>query len=154
MNRNHVTGQATVVVNNHFTSHWKSMALVESLQPTFALEADCSVAPIRLYYPRNIAVTNVKVTVSEEGSGNNLAILNFHPISLLYLAFCQGLYSCIPQYPSTKCHAEGISNIQSKYTYFRRYVKTIIYMYICIVQVQFLNQFTLLKNLPYCSIIF
>ena len=29
--RNHVTGQATVVVNNHFKSHWKSMAIVEGL---------------------------------------------------------------------------------------------------------------------------
>ena len=58
------------------------MAIVASLLPTFARKADGSVAPIRLYYPKNIAVTNVKVKVSEEGSGNNFAILNFHPIHL------------------------------------------------------------------------
>ena len=102
------------------------MALVESLQPSFALEADGSVASISLFYPKNIAVTNVKVKVSEEGSGNNFTVLNFHPISPLYLAICQGLYSCIRRYPSTRYHEEGISNIQSKYTYLHRYVKTVL----------------------------
>ena len=126
------------------------MALVERLQPSFTLEADGSVASILFFYPKNIAITNVKVKVSEEGSGNNFTVLNFHPILPLYLAICQGLYSCIRRYPSTRYHEEGISNIQSKYTYLHRYVKTVLdyhlRIYICIVQVQFLNQFTSLKT--------
>ena len=75
------------------------MAIVERLQPAFTLEAEGSVALIRLYYPKNIAVTNVKVKVSEEGSGNNFTVLNFHPISPLYLAICQDytlVYEGIP----------------------------------------------------------